>query len=90
MKSKVSTVASIKPVSRCQGPPPRVWQALVSRANIWLRQQGELQAVLGCRPGQDGAGHQEGDDDGRGRVQVQGGLQELAHQEHEAQPHGGR
>ena len=38
------------------------------------------------RESQDRPGDQGGDDDGRGRVQVPGGLQELPHQEHEAQP----
>ena len=72
----------------CQGPTTRVRQALVSRTNFWLRQQGKLQALQWRREGgRDGPGHQVGQPDGRGRVQVPGGLQELPHQEHEAQPH---
>ena len=69
-----------------RGSTAWIWQALVRRTDLRLREQSQLQALLGGRESQDRAGDQGGDDDGRGRVQVPGGLQELPHQEHEAQP----
>ena len=72
-----------------QGPATRVREALVSRANIWVWQQSKLQTVQRRSQGGHSPGHQVCQHDGRGGVQVQGGLQELSHQEHEAQPHRG-
>ena len=68
-----------------QGEAPPGGQALVCRAALRVWPEGEVP-----RPGcgeLHRAGDQGRDAAGRGRVQVQGGLQELPHQEHEAQPH---
>ena len=68
-----------------QGQTPSGGQALVSGAAIWVRAESEVPGPGGGEL--HGAGDQGRDAAGWGSVQVPGGLQELPHQEHEAQPH---